>query len=155
MKFRLRLDNEIDVLTKPELDDSLAHNGKWEREAAFGLRHQTLPRMIGTPSAGTLALGADQPDQPTAGPGAGWYWSVHRVSIDGLVAGDAVKLYKLTNFLGWVTYQPGLITFGRGQCILKPGEYLRVVGTGLTTTAQVEVTGEGESTPGPLMWRLL
>lgn len=275
MKFRLRLDNEIDLLTKGELDQSLEHHGRWEREAAFGRRHQLLPRMVGTPAAGALALGADQPDQPMVGPGSGWVWAVHRVSVGGLLAAtstvnqasaqtyntattpaagqtvvatnalpagtyqvtvtpsitgttsagdqnnmslyaggvfqtqlitnpglvsptagpftiklaaagtfvvkaqalattgaiyaaqitaqpvntatgqDSVQLYKLNNFVGQIDADPGYLKFGRAELLLKAGEYLRVVGTGLNTTAQVEVTGEGESAPQVLAWTLL
>lgn len=154
-KVRLRLDNEIDILSKGELDESLDYHHGWEREAAFGLRHQELPRMTGTPAAGVLNLGNDQPDQPLAGPGAGWYWSVHRVSVDGLATGDVVKLYKLNLFIGTITAAAGFLTFGRGQFILKPGQFIRITGTGLTATGQIEVNGEGASVPGPLMYRLL
>lgn len=155
MKTRLRLDAEIDLLNKDELSDALEKHGAWEREAAFGLRHQDLPRMVGTPAAGILNLGADQPDQPWCGPKEGWFWSVARVSVDGLASGDAVRLYKGTKFLGWVTYQPGFVTFGIREAVFKPGDFLRVVGSGLTTTAQVEVYGECVSAPGPLMWKIL
>lgn|SRR5487761_941095 len=157
-KVRLRLDNEIDILTKSELDDSLDKQHGWEREAAFGLRHQDLPRMYGTPNAGTLNLGGDQPDQPMCGPGQGWYWAVKRVSVDGLsvaAPADAVRLYKETKFVCWITAQPGFVTFGKDGLILKPGDFLRIVGTGLVATGQIEVFGEAVSVPGPLMWKIL
>lgn len=155
MKTRLRLDAEIDLLNKQELDATLGEHMSWEREAAFGLRHQDLPRMIGTPSAGNLALGGDQADQVFCGPKEGWYMGVQRISVDGLASGDALRIYKGAKFIGWITYQPGFLTFGKAQCVLKPGEFLRVVGAGLTTTAQVEVYGEALTAPGPMMWKLL
>jgi len=154
-KVKLQLGAELDVLNKGELADALDQHSSWERQAAFGLRHQDLPRMIGTPAAGVLALGGDQPDQPMCGPGVGWYWAVQRIAVDGLVANDAVKIYKETKFVGWVSYQPGYITLGKHGLILKPGDFLRVTGAALTTTAQVEVYGEAISVPGPLMWKIL
>lgn len=155
-KVKLQLGAELDVLNKGELDDALGKHGAWEREAAFGLRHQDLPRLVGTQDgSGNLALGADQPDQVFCGPGSGWYWAVQRIAVDGLATGDAVKLYKETKFIGWVTYQPGFITLGKHGLVMKPGDFLRVTGTGLTTTAQIEIYGEAVSVPGPLMWKLL
>jgi hypothetical protein len=136
------------------MGDLLAHQDDWQRQAAYGLRHQDLPRMYGTPADGSLLLGADQPDQPFCGPNSGWFWAVSRISVDGLVSGDAVKVYKDTKFVGWISYQPGFATFGIRECVMKSGDFLRIVGTGLTTTSQVEVYGEAISAPGPLMWKL-
>lgn len=154
-KVRLELGAELDFLNKDELADALHSSGAWEREAAFGLRHQDLPMMAGTPSSGALALGADQPGGITCGPRAGWYWAVKRISVDGLASGDQVKVYKDARFVCWVAYQPGFVTFGKDGLVLKNGEYLRVTGTGLSATGQVSVYGEAVSVPGPLMWKLL
>jgi hypothetical protein len=158
-KTRIRLDAEIDTLNKAELDSSLdknlAKHGAWEREAAFGLKHMDIPRMSGTPSGGVLNLGADQADQPTIGPMSGAVWGIKRLSVDGLASGDAVKIYKGARFICWVSYQPGFVTFGKGQCVLKGGDYLRVVGTGLTTTTAVTVYGETDNVPGVMSWKIL
>lgn len=155
MKTRLELRAEIDVLNKQELSDALDKHGSWEREAAFGLKHMDLPKMTGTPSGGALALGGDQADQPMVGPKAGWVWGVKRVSVDGLATGDQVKLYKGARFVCWVAYQPGFVTFGKGQLVLKDGDFLRVTGTGLTATGQVEVYGEADNVPGVMAWKIL
>ena len=111
-KVKLELGAELDLLNKGEMGDLLAHHDDWQRQAAYGLRHQDLPRMYGTPDDGSLLLGADQPDQPFCGPNSGWFWAVSRISVDGLVSGDAVKVYKDTKFVGWISYQPGFATFG-------------------------------------------
>ena len=110
--------------------------------------------MYGTVSDGAISLGADQPDQTPCGPRVGWYWAVSRISVDGLASGDAVKVYKDTKFVGWISYQPGFATFGIRECVLKSGDYLRIVGTDLTATGQIEVFGEAITAPGPLMWKL-
>ena len=153
-KAKLELGVELDLLNKDELSDALSKHDSWQRDAAFGVRHQDLPRMYGTPDGGDLALGYDQPDGQWCGPRAGWFWAVHRISVDGLASGDEVKIYNQSKFIGWVSYQPGFITFGKGVCSLKDGDYLRVVGTGLTTTGQIEVFGEGISVPAPLQWKV-
>lgn len=288
-KTRLRLDAEIDLLNKAELDDSLHASTKWQREAAFGVRHQALPRMIGTPAGGALNLGYDQPDGIYCGPKAGWYWAISRVSVDGLAVtttspataypsvtasgnvtdpgatttiasisaaaltavapagslwqvawiasmqgtvaagdqdnmqlnsnlatkqvgvfpaqvgnyqqlgvaftvpsaagilvqsiiaasgataiygaqitatympttsllpsttADVVKLYNHNRFIGSVNANPGYQTFGQRDFVMKDGDFLRVTGTGLNTTSQVEVYGEAISVPGPMMWKL-
>lgn len=155
MKTRLALNAEIDVLNKGEMEDALSRHNAWEREAAFGLRHQDLPKQIGVISGGNLAIGADQPDQQPCGPKSGWYWGVKRVSVDGLAAGDAVKLYTGSKFVCWITDQPGYVTFGKGCLVLRGGDFLRITGTGLTAAGPVEVYGETDSVPGPLSWKIL
>lgn len=154
-KVRLELGAELDLLNKGELSDALSKHDQWERDAAYGLRQQDLQRMYGTPAGGALALGSDQPDGQYCGPRPGWFWAVHRIAVDGLASGDAVKVYNQTKFVGWISYQPGFITFSKGGLTLKSGDYLRVTGTGLTATGQVEVYGEAVSVPGPMMWKLL
>jgi len=288
-KVRLELGAELDLLNKDELADTLRKNDKWLQDAAYGVRHQALPRMIGTPAGGVLNLGYDQPDQVYAGPKEGWYWAVSRVSVDGLAvtttspatgypsvtasgnvtdpgatttiasisaaaltavapagslwnvqwtaslqgtvaagdqdnmqlnsnlaskqvgvfpaqvgnypqtgvtfavpsgagilvqsiaaasgasaiygaqitatyvpttslipstAADVVKIYNQNRFVGYVNAQPGYATFGQRDFVMKPGDFIRVTGTGLNTTAQVEVYGEAISVPGPMMWKL-
>lgn len=159
MKTRLELHAELDILNKGEmagaLDDAFSKHTSWEREAAYGMRLQDLPRMYGTIADAGITLGADQPDQPSCGPGQGWYWAVQRISVDGLASGDAVKVFNDTRFVGWITYQPGFITFGKHGLVMKAGDYLRVVGTSLTATGTVNVTGQAVSVPGPLMWKIL
>lgn len=156
MKTRLRLDAELDLLNKSELHDELSHATAWLREAAFGVRHQELPKMTGTPGGGgTLNLGGDQPDGTMCGPKQSWVWSVTRIAVDGLASGDAVKAYKDNRFIGWISYQPGYITFGRGQCVFKPGDFLRITGSGLTATGQVEVYGEALSAPAVMQWKVI
>jgi len=288
-KVRLELGAELDLLNKDELGAELRKNDKWLQDAAYGVRHQALPRMVGTPAGGVLNLGYDQPDQPYNGPKEGWYWAVSRLSVDGLAvtttspttaypsvtasgnvpnpgatttiasisaaaltavapagslwqvqwtpslqgtvtgadannmqlqsnlgtkqpgvfpgadgnypqtgvtftvpsgagilvqsiaaasgvsaiygaqitatylpttsllpstAADVVKIYNQNRFVGYVSAQPGYVTFGQRDFVMKPGDFIRVVGTGLNTTAQVEVYGEAISVPGPMMWKL-
>jgi hypothetical protein len=155
-KVKLALGAELDLLNSNELGSELSKSSNWEREAAFGLRHQDLPRMIGkVDGSGNLALGGDQADQSPCGPTSGFYWAVKRVSVDGLASSEQAKLWKGTRFVAWVAQQPGFVTFGKEGLVLKPGDFLRLTGSGLTSSEQITVTGEAVSVPGPLMWKLL
>lgn len=155
-KVKLQLGAELETLTKGELSDALDRHGSWERQAAFGLRHQDLPRMIGTTDgAGNLSLGADQPDGMYCGPGSGWYWAVSRVSVDGLAATESVKLYKDTRFVATISQAAGYVTFGTRGLLLKPGDFLRLIAAGLAVGKELTLTGEAVSVPGPLMWKIL
>jgi hypothetical protein len=155
-KVALQLGAELDLLSKDELDQSLAAQADaWAHQAAYGVRQQDLPRMYGTPSSGSLALGYDQPGGTYCGPRSGWSWAVHRISVAGLASGDQVQVYNQAKFVGWVAYQPGFITFGKGGLTLKDGDYLRVIGTGLSATGQVEVFGEAVSAPSEMIWKIL
>jgi hypothetical protein len=155
-KVKLQLGAELETLTARELGAELEKHGSWERQAAYGLRHQDLPRMIGTTDGtGNLNLGADQPDQVTCGPGQGWFWAVSRVSVDGLAANESVRLYKDTRFAAVISAAASFVTFGTRGLILKPGDFLRIVAAGLTPAEELTVTGECVSVPGPLMWKIL
>lgn len=155
-KVKLHLDAELDLLNKDELKNELHAASAWEREAAFGLRHQNLPIGRATvDGTGNLAMGGDQADQTIIGPKSGMYWAVKRVSVDGLESPDQVKLYKGSTFVGWIAYQPGFVTFGKDGLVLKPGDFLRLTGSGMTSGLKVVMTGEAVSVPGPLMWKLL
>ena len=270
-KVSLQLGAELDLLNKDELRDELSRSQEWQRAAAFGVRHQALPRMVGTPAGGVLNLGYDQPDQVYCGPKEGWYWAISRISVDGLstnnqtgtfqsgtftaaggsaglplffgpqyltgfdvsaagngtaagvatvtvsnvvngpfiyylneVVGtptllsvrypgngitasggdptvtisavtngssgnisvfglnqsaasstqDVVKVYIQNRFVGYIGASPGYGTFGIREAVMKPGDFLRVIGTGLQTGNQVEVYGDAISAPGPMMWKL-
>ena len=153
-KVKLQLGAELDLLNKGELDDALFQHDAWVRDAAYGVKQQDIPRMIGTVSGTDITLGGDQADQPQVGPKSGWYWAVHRISVYGLASGDVVQVWNQFKYIGLVSYNPGYITFGKGQFTMKTGDYLRVIGTGLTATGQIEVYGEAVSAPGPMMWKL-
>ncbi|HUY49819.1 MAG TPA: hypothetical protein VMV92_29575, partial [Streptosporangiaceae bacterium] len=102
-RVRLELGAELDLLNKGEMGDLLDRHGSWEREAAYGMRQTDIPMMQGTVTGGSaITLGADQPSGAQCGPPAGWYWAVHRVSVDGLASGDSVKLYKDSRYVGTV-----------------------------------------------------
>lgn len=160
-KVKLELGAELDLLNRDELAAELSESGKWQRQAAMGLRHIDLPIMSGKVSGAAITLGADQTDGSFVGPQSGFYWKVTRVSVEGLAANDQVKLYKggsglgVGRFVAWIAFQPGVYTPGSQGLILKPGDTLAISGTGLAATGEIRVTGEAITVPGPLMWKLL
>lgn len=78
----------------------------------------------------------DQPDALMAK--TGYMWSVRRLTCYGFTAGS-VTVYK--NIAGGEPVAPypaaAVFTFGRGELLLKPGERLIAVGTGITGTFQL------------------
>jgi len=155
-KVRLELGAELDMLSKDEMGGLLDRHGSWEREAAYGMRQTDLPMMQGAVSGAAISLGADQAGGTQCGPPAGWYWAVHRISVDGLGASDVVKVWKDSRFICAILQSAGsFATFGKGGLTLKGGENLLVKGTGLAATGTITVYGEATSVPGPLMWKIL
>lgn len=158
-KVKLELNAVLDLLNRDELAAELAKAGQWQRETAQGLRHLDLPRLKGTPSGGNLTLDGGQTEgQAYCGPQQGFYWKVERVSVDGLAAGDQVKLWKggpNTRFVAWIAFQPGVWQPSGPALVLKADDFLSITGSGLAATGQITVTGECVSVPGPLMWKLL
>lgn len=160
-KVKLELGAELDMLTKGELDHSLAHQDDWQRHAAQGMRHMDLPILKGTIAGAAITLDVNQTDPLVVGPAQGFYWKVTRVSVEGLAAADQVQLYKggaalgTGRFVCWIAGRPGVYNPGSGGFILKPGDTIGITGTGLTATGEIRVTGEAISVPGPLMWKIL
>jgi hypothetical protein len=156
-KVNLQLGATLDTLDSGELDKALHKHHSWQRDAAMALREMSIPRMFGIPSGGVISLGGDQPDGTLCGPKQGWYWSIHRISVDGLAGGtspDQVRILKNNTFVCWITAQPGFVTFGKGALTLKPGDFLQLQGSSLTTTGQVTLTGQGAQAPGVMQWKL-
>ncbi len=155
-KVKIALGAELDILNAGELDDALGKHSSWEREAAFGLRHADLPLLQGNvDNSGVLALGGDQADGKLVGPPSGFYWSVRRLSVEGLAANEQVKIYKEARFVCTIQVATSFLTFSKGSLVLKSGDYLRMTGTGLTNGEQLSLYGEYDSIPGPLVWKIL
>lgn len=155
-KVKLALGAELDILSATELDQTLGKHGAWEREAAFGLRHIDLPLLQGPVAAGgALALGGDQTDGKTIGPSQGFTWSVKRLSVAGLQPNETVAIYKGNNFVCNIAAGPSFVTFGKGALMMRPPDYLRVVGASLTAGEQITLSGEADMAPGPMIWKLL
>lgn len=156
-KIKLALGAELDVLDQQQLDQTMGKHSQWERDAAFGLRHIDLPLLQGKASAGgVLALGGDQVDGRNIGPTQGYTWSVKRLSVTGFGAPtETVQVFKDSNFVCTIGAASGFVTFSKGALMLRPGDFLRLTGTGLTANEQITMSGEADMAPGPLIWKLL
>lgn len=155
-QVKLALGATLDTLSKGELDKTLAARDAKSRADAVGFKIMDFPVMRGQIATGAITLGGDQADQILVGPKQGFVWAVHRVSILNLASTDAVSLYKgsnrfICNISGSGT---SMQTFGRGQLTLSPGDFLRIIGTGMQGTGQITVYSEGFNVPAPMIIKL-
>lgn len=160
-KVRLEVGAELDLLSPRELDETIGKHASIWQEAARGLKHLGLPTARGTVSAGNVTLGAglDTGDGVYLGPREGFWWRVIRVSVDGLAAGDLVKLYKGgiqgSRFVAGIFQANGSVFTPSRGLILKPGDNLQLTGSGLSATGTITMSGEAIEAPGVLQWKLI
>lgn len=126
-----------------------------------------IPAKSGTVTAGGV-LSIVDPEQ--LGPREGWIWDVHRISVFGLhAATESVQIFKTPgggsaaqvaqNFVCTllpVVGQPAnnfaaFQTFGKGQCVLKAGYSLQIVGASLTATEIVTFSGDATAIAEPFI----
>ena len=116
-----------------------------------------LPIMTITAGSGTLGA-TDQ-----SGPNTGFYWSVRRVQVQGFTAGS-VLAYRNAQIIGGALVgtpevvapfpQAGVFTFGRGELLLNPNDWLAFTATGITVQsgyAGVLIQGTADSFPAWLL----
>jgi hypothetical protein len=97
------------------------------------------------------------------GPGSGYFWSVRRLSLQGFSAGT-VTLYKNATVNGGAIVgtpevlpsfpQSGVFTFGRGEVLLNPNDWLGFAAAGITVTsayAGVQINGTADCFPVELL----
>jgi len=161
-EFRLQAGASVDLLTKPELDSSLA--GAFDQAEAArlrGIKHMRLPRTLtGAASGGTLALG--ESDGQICGPRSGYIWSIRRLVVTGLTSGvtpDVVNLYHGTA-AGPILWQFNGnnfgYTFGRLEMTLYGGENLALASVGtFSATGQITLSGEILEVPAELIGKLV
>lgn len=118
-----------------------------------------MPIVRGQAAASVLAMGGIG-QNPLQGPDQGFAWAVRAVIIEGLTAGvapDVVNILRSDGRLFWQLNgnQPGQ-TWGRGERILYPGEFLtyQSVGT-FASTAVILAHGEVDQVPAQLIGELL
>lgn len=160
-KFKLDFGADIELITKGEMADVLDKYGDRRlAEYALGLKHFDIPVMLGTVAAdGTITLGSSgDPDQIHCGPRQGFCWRVCRVSVNGLTGSQTVSLYKgdpgASRFVTVLSATAPAFTSSHGL-LLKPGGNVVVSGSGLTTGAQVTVSGEAVEAPAELIYKLI
>lgn len=112
----------------------------------------------------TITAGAGAAQFPdTMGPGAGYYWNIRRLSVQGFTAGSVI-VYKNAPPVGGVVVgtpevfvpfpQAGTATLGRGEGLLNPTDALTISGTGITVAtgyAGLQVNGVADCFPAWLL----
>jgi len=116
-----------------------------------------IPIMTITAGSGTLAA-TDQ-----SGPNTGFYWSVRRLQFQGFTAGSVIGykngLFSGTTLVGTPEVvapaaQAGVSTFGRGEILLNPNDWLAFTASGITLAAGyagVLIQGSADSFPAWLL----
>lgn len=156
MKFVLDFQSEIDILTKDELDDSLAAaRDGYVRALLRGIKWMRLPILRGTAQGGALVLGAQD---ATVGPESGFAWSLRRIAVAGLSSGDVVGIYRNSsnNPPMWqVDDSFPFAKFGLGEMVLTGGDEMVVASIGaFGATGTIQVTGELLEVPMEMLPKL-
>lgn len=144
-KFEIKAGASIDLLTKDELDASLAAN-RMHYQALSVMR---LPIVTGVASGGVLNFGGDA-GGPT--PDQGYVWSIRHLSIEGLTAGatpDVVNIIRAGRVFWKLSgAPPAAETWGRGEFMLNAGETLTFINFGtFTATVPIVVSGSAWQCP--------
>lgn len=152
---------KIDILNQTELNDSLGagldrFTKDWYQEKARGFD------MAPIHGAATVAGGAVQfprDGSTSTGPKRGNVWAIQRLSCRALATGDVLDIYKSSvDDAHWINSLTGANRVwhpGSTGLILRGGEYLIFVGTGLTATGDIEVNGEAKEVAGLDIYKLL
>jgi hypothetical protein len=173
-KVKFEVGAEWDVLTKDELDDSLAAARRAELIALAGLKHRKLPVLMGFASAaGALDIGGDNIYQTAAGtacwsgvpigPTGGFAWMIKRLAVTGLTFGttpDVVNMFQPGGHGPDIVWQFNgnsmVYTYGRGEIVLYAGESLRLVNQGtFASTSLIRLSGEMYQIPAEMIGKLL
>jgi hypothetical protein len=140
-KFRIAANAEVDMLTKAELDESLAA----QRAPYQAVTVLYLPVLFGAASGGALAMGGDS-GSVLHSPDAGYVWSVRHLSIEGLTAGATPDVVNINR--GGRTFwklsgaPPAAETWGRGEFIVRAGMSLSYTNFGaFASVAQIVISG--------------
>ncbi len=155
-KFKLMAGGDIETLTskeiQPMLDQLLV---SWRTEMLRSGKYRPFYAQT-TVSAGTadIRTGGDN----TLGPSPGMVWSVKSITVAGLASGDFLTLYSHSDPIcnlpyptaGNLAYQ----RFGSNELVLTSGGTLRLSGSGLTATGQINVYGRCYEVPYELLSRL-
>ncbi len=111
---------------------------RMDREAQFRQRaseaFRQVPFIINVPLvAGAATLNAAQ-----AGPPAGYYWSIRKVSAVGFTAGTVSLYVDNTGGEPIVPFTVSAVnTFGKGEQLLHPNSSIAVAASGITGTVQI------------------
>ncbi len=153
---RLEIGSTVDLLTKGEMDEAFTG---YEMTRASGVKYTRMPRLYATPASGTVVLGTTS---PWAGPHSGYCWSIQRLSCTGLGTGntpDILNIYRNGTNTDPVWQLNGNTfgyTFGRGEFILLPGEFIQAASLGsLVSTTQVTLNADVFELPAEMLGKVL
>lgn len=165
MKTKLQAGAELDLISKDEMKDVLKTvTQDWFNQVGRGDRYPRFSAS-GTIAAGELIIdGASQLNQ-RLGPAEGFVWAVQRLALHGLTTNTGDPLTSSTEPVQLFVNDTGPSSlvhpslqgykeFGEHELVLYPGDTLLVVGTALTKTGVITLTGQAREVPMPLSWRL-
>jgi|SRR5271170_6854759 len=163
-RYELRVGGHIDVLDKNELDDVIDKQTRMLLDEAKGVSHidfyatgTVVGAAVTIPSPNPASIG--QLQIPDLGPEDGYVWSLQRLTIDGLGTGDSVVIYKNfvsgPNHLFTLRVAQEWIFPGSHAGILKGGDVIIAVGSGLTATGQLTLSGEALEAPAVKIYKLI
>lgn len=164
-EVQLKAGAKLDLLNRKELRETLdVVTRDWFAQVARGDRYRRFS-ADGTIAAGGVTIGGPEQRDGTLGPAEGFVWAVQRLAVGGLTSSTGTPLVATTEPVQLFLNDPGPASlvhpalvgyeeFGEHQLVLYPGDTLLVVGTGLTSTGTVTVSGQARELPLPLAWRL-
>lgn len=143
------IDEKLNVITRQSAQERARGVQPWRGEgsAAVAATDVTIP------AAGSMETISIDP---------GWAVFVYAARAQGLATGDVLKIYRSTGgattdlkFVGQCTDADPVASFGSKGLLLKGGEQLVFVGTGLTATGDVSVNTEGTQVPETDLYKML
>lgn len=158
-EFTLDFGAKVDLLTKGEVDKSLAHSNEAMIAAQLrGIKHLRIPRLRGTVAGSAVTLGMQ--DNQT-GPDQGYLWAIMRLTVNGLASGttpDTLGFYRSGtggDFLWALNGNEPFEKFGRGVLTLDGGDTLVAANIGnLAATGTITVSGEAWEVPQEMAGKL-
>lgn len=161
MKFNIQAGGNIETTTPLETRDIVQNSQQqWFSEMAAGVKHQRFSAQ-GTVAGSSIYINS----LDDLGPQPGYYWSIQRVTVEGLLAADTLYVYRgqaplsggpSGNAVGIMSIAQNYHVGSKGL-ILHGGEQLQFFAAGITQAngSTVIVNGEALSVPAQQLWKLL
>jgi hypothetical protein len=107
---------------------------EWQFRQRANDAFRVVPFIINVP----LVSGAATLNPTQAGPDAGYYWSIRKLSAVGFTAGTVSTYVDNTGGEPIVPFTVSAVnTFGKGEQLLHPNSNIAVVASGITGTVQL------------------
>lgn len=146
---RLESGAALHTLSGAELADHLDRFTKdWFQERARGVGTWRLFKVAAV-SGTNVQLPASGDGQ--FGPKRGFAVAVRGLRVRGLATNDTVDVFRNSNsafsYLRTISAATPFTSFNSGECILRSGEGLVIVGAGLAATGDIVTNAEGQEVP--------